>query len=87
VPTSHLRSIEVVDLTGFGANALFVDLPHARTMPGGTHVLTVSGDPEDDVTLLLGGANVQVGNVGGATTYTVGNITVRVVGGPGVHVE
>jgi hypothetical protein len=87
VPTSHLRSIEVVDLTGFGANALFIDLPHARSMPRGTHVLTVSGDPEDDVTLLLGGLAVQVSSDGGATTYSIGNIAVRVVGGPGVHLQ
>jgi hypothetical protein len=87
VPTDHLRSIEVVDLTGFGANALFVDLVHARTMPVGTHVLTVSGDPEDDVTLLFGGAAVQVIINAGATNYTVGNVTVSVVGGPGVHVQ
>jgi hypothetical protein len=87
VPTDHLRSIEVVDLTGFGANALFVDLVHARTMPVGTRALTVSGDPEDDVTLLFGGAAVQVIINAGATNYTVGNVTVSVVGGPGVHVQ
>jgi hypothetical protein len=88
VPLGRIRSVETVDISGFGANTLTLDLAHARSMPHGTRTLTVTGDPEDTLVLVAGGAAVQVGpGAGGGVGYTVGVVTVRVVGGPAVRIQ
>ncbi|HEU5074383.1 MAG TPA: Ig-like domain-containing protein, partial [Polyangiaceae bacterium] len=76
IPSSRLRSIEVVDAVGAGANAIRVDVLRALPLPVGLNTLTLRADASDTVTVVRGSATVASG--GGFVTYTLGRFKLRI---------
>ena len=69
--------IEVIDLTGFGANTLSLDFAAVRDVSGAGDTLTVDGDADDAVVLASSPWQDQ-GESGGYKVYTLDGLTLRV---------
>jgi hypothetical protein len=73
------RDIEVIDLTGAGANTLRLSTLDLLALSGSSNVLTVNGNAGDTVQLSDFGSWTFQGLSGGYNEYTNGEATIRVL--------